>query len=125
MTERITDLRILESTEVKFWINTLQKSKIDEPFVDWIIRNLLIELSELLIFLVNNRIKTLPDIMVFFSRNHESGQIGGVDSEKHDREKRPNTGHEPAKLGKFDEIYPAPGGCSDSHLAVKPRGQST
>ena len=35
MTERITDLWILESTEVKFWINTLQKSN-----------NLLIELSE-------------------------------------------------------------------------------
>ena len=38
--------------------------------------------------------------MVFFSRNHESGQICGVNSEKHDREKRPNTGHEPAKFRK-------------------------
>ena len=55
MTERITDLRILESTEVKIWINTLQKWEIDEQFVDRIIRILLIKLSELLIFLLNNQ----------------------------------------------------------------------
>ena len=94
MTERITDLWILESTEVKFWISTLQKSN-----------NLLIELSEVCWFNQNFYyfcwiFKTVPDIMVFFSRNHESGQIGCVDSEKHDREKRPNTGHEPAKFRK-------------------------
>ena len=94
MTERITDLWILESTEVKFWISTLQKSN-----------NLLIELSEVCWFNQNFYYfcwicKTVPDIMVFFSRNHESGQIGGVDSEKHYREKRPNTGHEPAKFRK-------------------------
>ena len=64
--------------------------------------------------------------MVFFSGNHESRQIGCVDSEKHHRKQGPDTGHEPQQSWQsLDEIYPALGGCSEIHLAVRPRGQST
>ena len=38
--------------------------------------------------------------MVFLSRNHKGCKICSVDSQKHDREQRPNAGHEPEKFSK-------------------------
>ena len=38
--------------------------------------------------------------MVFLSRNHKGCKICSVDSKKHDREQRPNAGHEPEKFSK-------------------------
>ena len=35
------------------------------------------------------------EIMIFFSGNHEGGQVGGVDGEKDHREQSPDGGHKP------------------------------